>query len=198
MTDVESADPVLDPAPTYDICRQTIGPPVIDGALRLLHLDLLQRGASAQELGSWLWANHWFPHLKHDPAILALADGLPDEWRVGELCDPQILLQFPHSGPPSDVTFHVDEVPDWAPGRRYARIVGIPLSPWRPANGGVIIRSGERTIPLELDPGDAVRMDPDLPHSGGINTTGAIRYGIYLRWLHESSTAVAESEAGGG
>ena len=50
---------------------------LVDDALRLLHLDLLQRGASAAELGEWLWGAHWFPHLKHAPAITALADALP-------------------------------------------------------------------------------------------------------------------------
>jgi ectoine hydroxylase-related dioxygenase (phytanoyl-CoA dioxygenase family) len=36
---------------------------------------------------------------------------------------------------------------------------------------------------VELDPGDAVAMTPDLEHSGGINRTGSLRYGVYFRWL---------------
>lgn len=179
----------LRPGPAFDIRRQTIPRPLIDDALRLLHLDLLERGASARELGEWLWGTHWFPHLRHDPRILALAEALPAGWRAGQLCDPQILLQFPHVGPLPEITFHIDREPDWAGDRRYARIVGIPLSPWRPENGGLLVRSGERTVALELDPGDVVRMDPDLQHSGGINTTGSIRYGIYLRWLADPSAA---------
>jgi hypothetical protein len=26
-------------------------------------------------------------------------------------------------------------------------------------------------------------MTPDLPHSGGINRSGRLRYGVYFRWL---------------
>ena len=36
---------------------------------------------------------------------------------------------------------------------------------------------------VELDPGDAVMMSPAVWHSGGINRTGSIRYGVYFRWL---------------
>lgn len=39
---------------------------------------------------------------------------------------------------------------------------------------------------LEMDPGDAVMMTPDLPHSGGVNLTGAVRYGVYFRWMAPS------------
>jgi hypothetical protein len=28
-------------------------------------------------------------------------------------------------------------------------------------------------------------MDPDLEHSGGVNRTGAIRYGVYFRFLED-------------
>jgi ectoine hydroxylase-related dioxygenase (phytanoyl-CoA dioxygenase family) len=35
------------------------------------------------------------------------------------------------------------------------------------------------------DPGDAIVMSPGLPHSGGVNLTGSLRYGIYFRWLAE-------------
>jgi len=154
-----------------------------DDALRLLHLDILERGASAKELSEWLWATHWFPHLNHRPEIMALADALPEAWREGEVCDPQILLQFPHVGPAPDITFHVDQEPHWAGERRYARIVGVPLSPWRRNNGGLLVQQGDQTLPVELDPGDAVMMSPDLPHSGGVNLTGGVRYGIYFRWL---------------
>ena len=81
------------------------------------------------------------------------------------------------------VDFHLDEEPAWAGNKRYRRIVGVPLSPWSQANGGLLVKQGESAEPVELEPGDAVAMSPDLPHSGGINTTGAIRYGIYFRWL---------------
>jgi hypothetical protein len=161
---------------------------LVDDALRLLHVDLLQRGASAAELSEWLWGAHWFPHLRHAPAITALADALPPSWRSGARCDPQILLQFPHIGPVPDVTFHLDQEPDWAGVRRYRRIVGVPLTPWRDDNGGLIVKlpSGPRSV--KLDPGDAVMMSPHVLHSGGINRTGAIRYGVYFRWLEPSTS----------
>ncbi|HZE05901.1 MAG TPA: hypothetical protein VE127_11790 [Solirubrobacteraceae bacterium] len=167
----------------YEVRRGVIGQDLIDDALRLLHLDILRRGATAEELSSWLWGAHWFPHLRYEPPILNLAEALPEDWRVGVQCDPQILLQFPHTGAVPEVTFHVDQEPAWAEGKRYRRIVGVPLSRWHRANGGLLIKSGDEVIPVELDPGDAVAMAPDQLHSGGINTTGSIRYGVYFRWL---------------
>jgi hypothetical protein len=161
----------------------------VDDALRLLHVDLLERGATPDELGEWLWGAHWFPHLKHRDEIVALSSELPDEWRTGTICDPQILLQFPHSGPEPEISYHVDQEPDWAGGRRYLRIVGIPLSPWRRDNGGLLVAGTDGPLPVELDPGDAVMMSPDLPHSGGVNLTGGIRYGVYFRWLEDGPGA---------
>jgi|SRR5579875_1119962 len=155
-----------------------------DAALRLLHLDLVTRGASAQELGEWLWSVSWFPHLRADPKISALAQALPAQWRTGEICEPQILLQFPHSGPEPEITFHVDSEPEWAGSRRYERIVGIALSRWDRDNGGLLIeRPDTEPAAVELDPGDAVMMEPWVRHSGGINRTGSIRYAVYFRWL---------------
>jgi hypothetical protein len=173
----------VEPTTGYEIRRGVIPCQLIDDALRVVHLDLLQRGASAEELGAWLWGAHWFPHLRYAPEIVALADALPEDWRSGDRCDPQILLQFPHAGPAPEVTFHVDQEPAWAEGKRYRRIVGVPLSRWHRANGGLLVKSGDEAKPVELDPGDAVAMAPDLPHSGGINTTGSVRYGVYFRWL---------------
>jgi hypothetical protein len=167
----------------YRIGRGLVPPELVDDALRLLHLDLLEHGASADTLGEWLWGTHWFPHLNHHPAILGLAAALPEDWRTGTPCDPQILLQFPHSGPDPEITFHVDQEPPWAEDRQYRRIVGIALSPWCRANGGLLVQPGEETIAVELDPGDAVMMAPDLRHSGGVNHTGSLRYGVYFRWL---------------
>jgi hypothetical protein len=158
---------------------------LVDDALRLLHLDLLERGPSAEELSRWLWGAHWFPHLNYRDEILALASALPPRWRTGTPCDPQILLQFPHVGPEPEISFHVDREPDWAEGRRYLRIVGVPLSRWCEANGGLLVKQDDGAHPVELEPGDAVMMTPDLPHSGGISRTGALRYGVYFRWLED-------------
>lgn len=167
----------------YEVRRGAIPLPLVDDALRVLHLDLLSRGASAAEIGEWLWAAHWFPHRRYDAEIVALADALPAEWQTGVRCDPQILLQFPHVGPEPEITFHVDQEPAWAEGKRYRRIVGVPLSRWHRDNGGLLVRGQEGVEAVELEPGDAVMMTPGLPHSGGINRTGALRYGVYFRWL---------------
>lgn len=175
------------PTSTFSIARGIVPPDRVDDALRTLHMDLLERGADAKELSSWLWGAHWFPHLRHRDEIMALADTLPEDWRTGTICEPQILLQFPHVGPEPEITFHVDQEPDWAEGRRYLRIVGVPLSPWRRENGGLLVQPDEETVAVEVDPGDAVMMAPDLRHSGGVNLTGAVRYGIYFRWLEEPS-----------
>jgi hypothetical protein len=171
-----------------EVARAVVPPERVDGALRLIHTDLLERGSSATELSEWLWAMHWFPHLRHRPEMLALADTLPQQWRQGTMCDPQILLQFPHVGPDPEITFHVDQEPNWAEGRRYVRIVGVPLSQWRAENGGLLIQTVDGSEVIELDPGDAVMMTPDVPHSGGLNHSGTIRYGVYFRWLEPAPT----------
>jgi hypothetical protein len=168
---------------SFEVARGVVPPERIDDVLRLLHLDLLQRGASAAELSEWLWGAHWFPHLKGREEVLALGGSLPGEWQVGRLCDPQILLQFPHVGPEPEITFHLDQEPPWAGESTYLRIVGVPLSPWRADNGGLLVQTAEGPAPIEADPGDAIMMTPDLPHSGGVNRSGALRYGVYFRWL---------------
>nr|MDQ3725229.1 hypothetical protein [Actinomycetota bacterium] len=170
---------------SYEVARGVVPRERIDDALRLLHLDLLSRGAPAEELSEWLWSLHWFPHLRQRPEILALAESLPEEWKAGRICDPQILLQFPHAGPEPEISFHLDREPDWADGSRYLRIVGVPLSSWRGDNGGLLVETPEGPAPIEADPGDAVAMTPDLPHSSGINRSGSVRYGVYFRWLEE-------------
>ena len=169
-----------------EIARGVLSQQLVDDALRLLHLDMLEHGHSAQTLSEWLWAMHWFPHLNQRDEILALARALPASWRGGTLCDPQILLQFPHVGPEPEIVFHLDEEPAWADGRRYARIVGVPLSPWRRDNGGLLVEIDGATVPVELEPTDAVLLPPDLRHSGGLNRTGSPRYGVYFRWLRDT------------
>ena len=180
----------------FHVGRGVVPQKLIDDALRILHVDLLENGHSAETLGEWLWAMHWFPPLNYREEILALAPALPDDWQDGVLCDPQILLQFPHVGPDPEITFHVDQEPEWADGRGYLRIVGVPLSPWRQENGGLLVAAADEVVAVELDPGDAVMMTPDLPHSGGVNRTGAVRYGVYFRWLTDAPDGDEAAPAG--
>jgi hypothetical protein len=169
----------------FEILRAAVTRDSVDRALRHLHLDLVQRGAPADTIGSWLWASHWFPHLRWDSEITGLLDPLPSSLRDGELCDPQILLQPPDDAEDVALEPHVDREPDWAGGRRYARILGVALSSNRSTNGGLVVwpLDGSEPQQVELEPGDIVVMDPDLPHTSGLNREGAIRYAVYFRFL---------------
>lgn len=165
--------------------RGAIPAEAVDAALRHLHLDVVKRGLPQEWLSEWLWNAHWFPHLRWDDEILGLLEHLPPELREGELCDPQILLQMPDEADEVELQSHVDREPDWANGRRYARIVGIALTPNVPANGGLTVwpLDGRDPQPVPLDAGDVLVMDPALPHASGLNRTGGIRYAAYFRFL---------------
>jgi hypothetical protein len=169
----------------FDLLRAAVPADAVDRALRHVHLDLIREGADAGTIASWLWAAHWFPHLKWDEEIVGLLEHLPPELREGELCDPQILLQPPDDGDDVVLVPHVDREPDWAGGRGYRRIVGIALTPNRQSNGGLVVwpLDGGEPEPVELELGDVVVMDPRLPHTSGLNREGAIRYAAYFRFL---------------
>jgi hypothetical protein len=169
----------------YEVHRAAVSPDAVDRALRHLHLDLIRRGASAETIGRWLWASHWFPHLNWDPEIVGLLDELPGELREGELCDPQILVQPPDDCEGVELVAHVDQEPEWANGRTYVRIVGVALSPNRRTNGGLVVWPLDASEPeaVELEPGDVLVMDPRLPHASGLNREGALRYVVYFRFL---------------
>jgi hypothetical protein len=169
----------------YEILPRVVPPEALDRALRHVHLDVVRRGLPQEWLSEWLWSGHWFPHLKWDDEVVALLDHLPPELRTGELCDPQILLQMPDEAPEVDLEPHVDRVPDWANGRPYSRIVGVALTRNSAENGGLHVwpLDGSRPVPIELEPGDVLAMDPTLPHSSGLNRTGGIRYAAYFRFL---------------
>jgi hypothetical protein len=100
------------------------------------------------------------------------------------MCDPQILLQPPDDCDDAELVPHVDQVPPWANGRRYLRIVGIALTHAHAANGGLVVWPFDaEPHPLDLAPGDVVVMHPNLPHSSGFNREGNIRYAVYFRYL---------------
>jgi hypothetical protein len=168
----------------HQISRKIISEEAIDTALRLIHLDWLSH-AESYKISQWLWKLDWFPHLKWCDEITRLVKYLPSEWQIGKFCDPQIVIQFPHNPlvPEPEITFHTDEEPTWADGKKYLRIVGVPLTIWRPENGGLIFKDNNHVSSPRLNPGDAIMFTPDQFHSGGINRRGLPRYAIYFRWL---------------
>jgi hypothetical protein len=173
----------------YALLRGAVPTDAVDRALRHLHLDVVRNGLPAETLGEWLWAAHWFPHLKWDEPIAGLAGFLPDELRTGQLCDPQILLQPPDDCEDVPLEAHVDREPEWAAGRRYARIVGVALSAAGPETGNLVVwpLDGGEPQALEVEPGDVVVMHPQLPHTSGLNREGRIRYAVYFRYLEEDA-----------
>ena len=179
----------------FAVLREAVPSEAVDGALRHLHGDLVQNGLPADTLGSWLWSSHWFPHLRWDPPVVALAWFLPEELREGEMCDPQILLHPPDTCDDQPLEPHDDQEPAWAAGRPYRTIVGVALSPAHERNGGLVVwpfDTGEPE-PLDLVPGDAVVMHPRLPHSSGLNREGAIRYAVYFRFLERGEGGALRS-----
>jgi ectoine hydroxylase-related dioxygenase (phytanoyl-CoA dioxygenase family) len=184
LSSLESVQAELDER-GYAVLPQLVPGGALEAALRHIHLDVVERGLPAEAIGSWIWESHWFPHLRWDPPIVDLASHLPGALRDGEMCDPQILLQPPDASEEHDITSHLDQEPPWAEGRSYRRIVGIALSPAHEANGGLIVWPLDTGEPeaLTVGAGDAVVMDPRLPHSSGLNREGAIRYAVYFRFL---------------
>jgi hypothetical protein len=175
----------------YEVRRNVVPRDAIEDALRHIHLDVLRNGLSAEAMGKWVWSGHWFPHLKWDAPILALEEQLPAELRDGQLCDPQILLHPPDDCDDLPLRSHVDEEPEWANGRRYRRIVGVPLTSAHAENGGLVVWpfGAEDREALDVEPGDLVVMHPALPHTSGLNREGAIRYAIYFRYLEPEPAA---------
>jgi ectoine hydroxylase-related dioxygenase (phytanoyl-CoA dioxygenase family) len=165
-----------------EVRKNIISQQSVDDVLRMLHTELLTNTPSTETLGRWAHTASWFWHLRWDPEIMALMDQLPMEWRGGTICDPQILLQFPSDPAAEQEPFHVDETPEWSTDTHYHSIVGVPLTRWTPQNGAVRFAKGLNNS-ARLNPGDAVMFSGDQPHSGGINATGSIRYGVYFRWV---------------
>jgi len=169
----------------WAVVRDVVPREAVETALRRIHLDVAERGLPKDVLDDYLHQMCWFPHLRWEPEILALAEHIPADLRRGEMCEPQILLQPPDAVEEWPIEPHVDEVPPWAPDREYDAIVGVALTPSHEANGGVRVWpfDGDDAVPVDLDTGDLLVMHPKLPHSGGLNREGSIRYAIYFRFL---------------
>jgi hypothetical protein len=170
----------------FAILRRLVPQEAIDIALRHIHTDVMTRGLPQEWISEWEWhSKNWFPHLRWDDEIVKLAGYLPPELRSGWPCPPQILLGFPDAGERTPLTPHVDELPEWAQ-KPYASISGVALTPANERNGGLVVwpfSAGGDAAHLDLGAGDVVAMHPQLPHAGGFNSTGEIRYAVYFRYV---------------
>lgn len=169
----------------WAIVRNAVPRAAVETALRRLHLDVVERGLPKDVFDDYLQRMCWFPHLRWEREIVALAEHLPADLRRGEMCEPQILLQPPDTVEDWPIEPHVDELPPWAADREYDAIVGVALTPSHEGNGGVRVWPFDAggPLPVELQTGDLLVMHPKLPHSGGLNREGSIRYAIYFRFL---------------
>jgi ectoine hydroxylase-related dioxygenase (phytanoyl-CoA dioxygenase family) len=180
----------------FAVLRRLVPRDAIDVALRHLHADVLTRGLPQEWISDWQWVSkNWFPHLRWDREIVQLSEYLPESLRDGWPCEPQILLAFPDTGDPWELTPHVDAPPEWAGGKGYRSICGVALTPSHARNGGLVVwpfNDGGRPYEATLEPGDVIVMHPQLPHTAGFNATAEIRYAIYFRYVERDDSTSAE------
>jgi ectoine hydroxylase-related dioxygenase (phytanoyl-CoA dioxygenase family) len=172
----------------YIVLPRIVPHVLVDKALRRLNLEIVKRGLSEEKIHEWHHIKCWFPHLRYEPEILALADVLPAELTSGKMCEPQILMHFPDEAEEWPIHPHIDEPPAWANGRGYMSILGVSLSNGIERNGGLVVwpfNRPDHTTNVSLAPGDVVAMHPDLAHAGGLNRSGTIRTVIYFRYLSD-------------
>jgi hypothetical protein len=169
----------------------------------MLNLAIRRHGLTAEEIAECQSAT-FFPHLRWEPEVwaclpaaagevLGMAEG--DEW-----AEPQLLLRFPDE--PSDWPLepHIDQAPPWAHGRRYKGIVGVALTPAGPEDGTPYVWVGSHRaqvtadpVPVPLEAGDAIVMDPRLAHSGSLNRGPNTRFAIYFRLLTPARDSASSS-----
>ena len=168
----------------YAILRNVIPKDAIDAAVRLIHKDLFDLGISSREIVWWRENACWFPHLRWHNEVHGFIQHIPDEYAQGKFCEPQIQLAPPDEPKEYELEPHIDQPPEWADGRRYKAIVGIPLTPHNREQGGIQIWpfDDEPFIP-RLEPTDVLVMHPKLPHCGVPNLQGGVRMAVYFRFL---------------
>lgn len=172
----------------FVVLERVIPEEAIDRALRLLNLEVVNWGLTKEQFDEWHQTKSWFPTLRHFEQITSLADYIPDEYKIGTMAEPQILLHYPDEAEEWDIKPHQDEEPPWAVNQHYSKIIGVALTENTPEMGGLSIwDSDEPTegeeLPVNLQPGDVVVFEPDAWHKSGLNRTGKIRYMIYFRYL---------------
>lgn len=183
--------------PGFVVLRRLVSDEAVEGALRLLNLEIVRRGLTPDEIGRCSQST-FFPHLRWEPDVLelrvpiegALAPRQGEDW-----ADPQLLLRFPDDAQDWPLTPHVDGLPPWASGRSYRAIAGVALTSSRDSDGCVAVwpgsHLGEQSTPrlVELDAADVLVMHPALWHSSTLNRGGRVRYAIYFRLLAAASSS---------
>jgi hypothetical protein len=163
--------------------RAVVGRRAVEQARRRLWLEIVRNGLSREDLERFHREKCWWPTLRYADEILALEALLPAALRDGELCEPQILLHFPDEADDWPVDPHLDLPPPWANGRKYLRIVAVPLTCWDELNGTVRFWRGNMVTTVTLAPGDIAVFSGSTHHAGGLNRSGDVRMGVYFRYL---------------
>jgi hypothetical protein len=177
----------------YTVLRHAVPEQPRLAALRLLNLAIRRHGLTAEEIAA-AQSTTFFPHLRWEPEVWAV---LPEQaaevlgWEEGdEWAEPQLLLRFPDEDVEWPLESHVDSAPPWAEGRRYKGIVGVALTPAGPEDGTPYVwvgshrgQTSSEPVPVPLEAGDAIVMDPRLEHSGSLNRGPSTRFAIYFRLL---------------
>jgi len=155
----------------------------IHDALRAINRHIFEAGLTREEIERSAENALWLEPLLHNHPWSHYITGL--HRHIGIEADEvwtQILLQFPEK--PGDIPperpFHVDDLHP-KPGYELQYVAGVALTPSDEYHGGIRFE-GDHAVP-KLNPGDYVVFSADVPHSGGINYSGQIRYAVYFRYL---------------
>jgi hypothetical protein len=174
----------------YAVVRGAVEQTCVDRALRRLNIAFRRHGITPEQVEEWSTGT-FFPQLRWEPELWDVLPSFAADflgWRQGDdWAEPQLLVRFPDEDQPWPLEPHVDRLPDWAPTAAYRGIVGVALTPAGKRDGAPCVwpgsHRGERARPLalELQPGDALFMHPQLGHSGQLNLGPTIRMAIYFR-----------------
>lgn len=168
----------------FSIHRRLVPLSMVDSVLLHIFNDIRYRGLTREEMDEWYKVNCPFPHLRFIGEILEIRKLIATNLGIqGIDCEPQIIWDFPKGEGWTNPPPHVDQVPPWAVGKSYDKIVGVALTNWLDTCGG--LRLFLEGVPYQqtLYAGDVIDFHPELPHAAGINTSGNVRAGLYFRWL---------------
>ena len=173
---------------SFHIYSGLVPPRRCDSVLRVIHLDIRDHGLDPGVISEWNKTIAQFHHLRECREIMAIGDLLEEALDPpGERCTPQIVWQLPDRAPEDMKPWsHVDVPPE---GTQFTVIAGVALTGWGSENGGLHVwrnnHDDSESEALDLRPGDVVAFDPGQKHSPGINRSGAVRAGLYFRWMTE-------------